>query len=296
MPAKRSCREGDVAQCSSPMLMTRPPPSPRLPRMIRADGGVRLAIGADPRRGGTPMRIAESGGYRVRFPRGGICEGVFINTAGGMTGGDRLALDIALAEGATATLTTQAAEKIYRSDHDDTEIDVSLTLAPGAGLAWLPQEQILFDEARLRRRFTVDMAADARLILLESTIFGRTAMGESVNAGRFRDSWRVRRAGRLIFAEEVRLEDPIAQTLARGAVAGGAHAFATCLIVAPDAEARLEEARACLAEAPCPCGVSALDGFLVARFLSHDAQALRGALIRFVEAMRARAMPRSWMI
>ena len=278
------------------MLMTRPPSSPRLPRMIRANGGVRLAIGADPRRGGTPMRIAESGGYRVRFPRGRICEGVFINTGGGMTGGDRLGIGVTLADGAEATLTTQAAEKIYRSDHDDTEITVCLDLAPGAGLAWLPQEQILFDEARLRRRFEVAMAADARLILLESTIFGRTAMGESVKAGRFRDSWRVRRAGRLIFAEEVRLEDPITQTLTRGAVAGGAHAFASCLIVTPDAEARLEEARACLAEAPCPCGVSALDGFLVARFLSHDAQALRGALIRFVEAMRGQIMPRSWMI
>ncbi|HMB09940.1 urease accessory protein UreD [Saliniramus sp.] len=278
------------------MLMTRPPSSPRLPRMIRAEGGVRLAIGADPRRGGAPMRIAESGGYRVRFPRGRICEGVFINTGGGMTGGDRLGIDVTLADGAEAALTTQAAEKIYRSDHDDTEVTVSLDLAPGAGLAWLPQEQILFDEARLRRRFEVAMAADARLILLESTIFGRTAMGESVNAGRFRDSWRIRRAGRLIFAEEVRLEDTIAQTLARGAVAGGAHAFATCLIVAPDAEARLEEARALLVDAPSTCGISALDGFLVARFLSHDAQALRGTLIRFVEAMRGHAMPRSWMI
>jgi urease accessory protein len=278
------------------MLMTRNPASPSLPRMIRADGGVRLAIGADPRRGGAPMRIAESGGYRVRFPGGRICEGVFINTGGGMTGGDRLSLDVSLGAGAAATLTTQAAEKIYRSDRDATEITVSLDLAPGAALAWLPQEQILFNEARLRRRFEVDMAADARLILLESTIFGRTAMGETVTNGRFRDSWRVRRAGRLIFAEEVRLEDPIAQMLARGAVAGGAHAFATCLIVAPDAEARLEEARTYLAEAPCPCGVSALDGYLVARFLSDDAQALRGALIRFIEAMRARAMPRSWMI
>ncbi len=280
------------------MLMSRnaSPPSPPLPRMIRADGGVRLAIDADPRRGGTPMRIAESGGYRVRFPGGRICEGVFINTGGGMTGGDRLAIDVALGESACATLTSQAAEKIYRSDEADTAIGIRLDLAAGAALDWLPQEQILFDESRLRRRLTVEMAADARLILVESTIFGRTAMGERVESGRFRDSWRVRRAGRLVFAEEVRLEGPIAQTLARGAVAGGAHAFATCLIIAPDAEARLEEARAHLDNAPCPCGVSALDGLLVARFLSDDAQALRAALIRFVEGMRAQKMPRSWMI
>ena len=103
-------------------------------------------------RGSSPLEIAESGGYRVRFPNvGGLCEGVLINTGGGMAGGDRMAVDATLLAQAQATLTTQAAEKIYGSEGVAAEIAVRLTLAPGSRLDWLPQEQILFDDARLRR-------------------------------------------------------------------------------------------------------------------------------------------------
>jgi urease accessory protein len=282
------------------MLMTRPPledlPSAEtLPRYVRAHGGVRLRIGASGR-GSVPLEIAESAGYRVRFLRGRSCEGVFINTGGGMAGGDTMALDIALDENARTTLTTQAAEKIYRAQHDATTIDIRLNLAANAGLAWLPQEQIIFDGARLDRRFHVDLASDAELALVESVVFGREAMGESVASGSFRDSWRVRRGGRLIFADEVRLDDEIAGLMNRGAIGGGARAMATCLFVSPDAEALVEPARAALADASCSCGATAFDGMLLARFLGRDAQALRSDLVRFLERLRGEPVPRSWKI
>jgi urease accessory protein len=191
-------------------------------------------------------------------------------------------------------LTTQAAEKVYRSDGPDAEVAVRLALAPGSRLDWLPQEQILFDGARLRRTLAVDMAGDALLTLVESVVFGRVARGETLEEGAFRDRWRVRRDGQLVFAEDVRLDGAIRDTLARRAIGAGARAFATVLHVAPDAEARREDARAALDGAACECGASAWNGMLVARFLSPDPQRLRADLVRFLERFRGASMPRSW--
>ncbi len=277
------------------MLMTSPHVSaPPLPTFVRAVGGVRIEVGRTAR-GSAALRVAESGGYRVRFPRSALgCEGVLINTGGGMTGGDRLEVDVALGEGAAATLTTQAAEKIYRAQADDVRIGVRLTLAPGSRLDWLPQETILFDRARLARRLEVAMAPDASLTLVESTIFGRTAMGESLREAAFRDSWRIRRGGRLALAEDVRLSGDVAAALARPAVGAGARAVATLVHVAPDAEARIEPLREAMAGAASECGASAWDGLLVARFLHRDAAALRADLARILQAFRGAPLPRSW--
>ncbi len=277
------------------MLMSFSPPASSPPRHLRAHGGVRLRV-ASTLRGSAPLEIAESGGYRVRFPRGRDCEGVFINTGGGMAGGDTMALDVALDPGAAAVLTTQAAEKLYRAEGEATRIDIRLSLAAGSRLDWLPQEQIFFDGARLARRLDVTMEASSRLLLVESIVFGRGAMGESVIAGSFRDSWRLRRAGRLVFAEEIRLEGGIAARLGRKAVADGARAMATCLLLSPDAEALRDEARGFLGDAASACAVSAFDGMLVARMLGRDPQALRADLVRFLERLRGRSAPRNWSI
>lgn len=268
--------------------------APLVPAFVRARGGVRLSIAAGAR-GSAPLTVAESAGFRVRFPRvPDGCQGVLINTGGGLTGGDRMTVEADVLTGAEATLTTQSAEKIYRSDGAETEAAVRLTLEAGARLAWLPQEQILFDGARLRRTLDVAMAVDARLTLVESVVFGRLAMSERLETGAFRDRWRIRRDGRLIFAEDARLDGAIADKLARKALGGGARALATVLYVAPDAEARRDRARAALEGTSSECGLSAWDGMLVARFLSPDPQALRADLARFLDGFRGCPMPRSW--
>ncbi|SHO66152.1 urease accessory protein [Pseudoxanthobacter soli DSM 19599] len=266
-----------------------------VPAFVRAHGGVGLTLTAAPR-GTEAMRVREAGGYRVRFPavEGRHCEAVLINTGGGMTGGDTMRVEIEAGEGADAVVTTQAAEKIYRSQGADTRVDVSIRLASGASFAWLPQETILFDGSRLRRSLEIDLAGDARLLMAESLFFGRAAMGESFARGAFRDRWRLRRDGRLVLAEGVRIEDDIAGTLERAPLGGGARAVATLVCVAPDAESRLDEARAHLEGAVSECGASAWDGLLVVRMLCREAAALRADLVRFLVAFRGMAMPRSW--
>lgn len=276
------------------MRTSLPPPSTALPDCVRARGAVRVVIGATPR-GSAPLVIAESAGYRVRFPRvGGGCEGVLINTGGGLAGGDRMEVDVVLGREAAATLTTQAAEKVYRAEGAGTEIAVSLDLQAGSRLDWLPQEQILFSGARLARTLDAAMARDASLTLVESAVFGRVAMGEAMETGAFADRWRIRRDDRLIFAEEIRLAGPVSRMLQRRAVANGARAIATCLHIAPEAEARRDDARAAIEGAACECGISAQNGMLIARFLSPDPQALRADLVHYLAWLRGRPVPRSW--
>ena len=81
--------------------------------------------------------------------------------------------------------------------------------AAGSHLAWLPQETILFDRARVSRRIDIDLAESASLLLCEIVVFGRAAMGERMLQGEFVDRWRLRRGGRLVFAETVRLDGDI---------------------------------------------------------------------------------------
>jgi urease accessory protein len=268
-------------------------PSLRAARQ-RAQGRVALSVarlGAATR----PVRIAESGALRVRLPRvaGAALEGVLINTAGGVACGDRFEVEALVGPGADLVLATPAAEKVYRSDGATAETAIRVKLDEGAGLAWLPQETILFDTARLRRRFDADLAADARLLVFESVVFGRSAFGEDVATGFFEDRWRIRRGGRLVYADTLRLASPIAAGLDRPAIAAGARALATALYVAPDAEARLDEARGFLSGSTCTSGCSAWNGLLAVRFLAHDAGALRASAIRFIEAFRG-PLPRVW--
>jgi urease accessory protein len=276
-----------------------PPVTDAAPARQRSNGCVRLTAG--PTQPGGLTRIvdlAESGPSRLRFPRGaGALEAVMVNTAGGVACGDTFAIDLDLAPEADLVLTTTAAEKIYRSDGPVSRIENRVSLGAGARLAWLPQETILFDRARVRRRFEADLAAGAALLAVEIVAFGRAARGERITAGLFADAWRVRRAGQLVYADNLVLDGPIGDLLARPAIGGGARACATLLDVSDGAEARLEEARARLAEAQMPgieAAVSAWNGHLALRALSDGVGPLRGLVARFLAGHRGLPMPRVW--
>jgi urease accessory protein len=244
------------------------------------------------------MRIEESGSMRIRIPKGegrGL-DAVLVNTAGGIACGDRFSVEIEAQSGASITVATPAAEKVYRSDGPVSELVVDLKLEAGARLDWLPQETILFDKARLHRRLSVDMPDDASLTLLEAVVFGREARAERVTEGSFEDRWRIRRGGRLAYADTLRLDGPIADLLQKPSVGKGARAFATLIHVAPDAEARLDSAREHLSSIDgCDAAASAWNGLLAVRFCAMSVGALRAAAIPFLLAFRGEPLPRVWL-
>jgi len=259
----------------------------------RAVGRIELAVKAH---GGVTRRarVHEAGSLRVRCPNTTTSdmEAVILNTAGGVAGGDALGLDIAVGEGASLVVTTAAAEKVYRALGPEAVIDVSLEVAAGASLAWLPQETILFDRARLSRSIEVDLAADARLKLAEGIVFGRSGMGETVDEGALFDRWRIRRGGKLVYAESVRLDGAIAGKLAQAAVTKGGVAVATVLIV-PGDDATVAAIRALQDQFVGEVGVSAWNGIAAARLCAADGAALRHDLTHVMTAVRG-ALPRIW--
>ena len=161
-------------------------------------------------------------------------------------------------------------------------------------MEWLPQETILYDAVRLHRRLDVTLAGTSRLLLVETLVFGRLAMGETVRVGALHDRWRVRRDGRLVFAEDLRLEGEIAALLDRPALGRGARAIATLLLLAPEAEGRLEDVRGSLADAPAEAAASAWNGMLTVRALSPSPERLRATILPLLQVLRGRAAPRVW--
>ena len=252
---------------------------------------VQLADGVTRRR-----HLHESGSLRVRFPspEADGLSAVFVNTAGGIAGGDRFDIDIAAGAGARLAVTTAAAEKIYRAQGPAAEVNIALKAGDGAHLAWLPQETILFDRARVERRIDIDLAGSASLLLCEIVVFGRAAMGERMVHGEFVDRWRLRRAGKLVFAETVRLDGDIGEKLARPAIAGGGVAIGTALIV-PGDEALVERIRELSGTFGGEVGISSWNGFAMARFCAQDAAKLRADMMAVLGRASGAALPRLWL-
>jgi urease accessory protein len=260
----------------------------------RATGHIALSVSASAGRT-RRNRVHEDGSLRVRFPNAApeALEAIIVNTAGGMAGGDRFAVEMRLAADASLIAGTAAAEKVYRSTGADAVMDVTLDVGARARLAWLPQETILFDRARLSRRIDVNLAEGASLLMAEAVVFGRAAMGETVEQGFFADRWRIHRAGKLIFAETARLDGAIAGKLSAPASAAGGIAVAT-LLVSPGGEDTIDAVRALDDTFTGEVGISAWNGIAVARLCARDGATLRHDLIAVLAALGQR-VPRLWI-
>lgn len=269
------------------------PTGPGAPRAVGAVAVSALAEGGRSRLG----RLRQEGSLKLLFPRpaGPALEGVLLNTAGGLTGGDRMQVQAEAGPGARLLVSTQAAERAYRAAGEvPARAAVALAAGEGARIDWLPQETILFEGCRLHRALRADLHASATLLAVEPLLLGRLARGERLADAAFRDRWEVRREGRLVFADALRLEGDLEARLGRAATLGGARALATLLMAGPGAEAMLSPLRALL---PPASGASLVrEGVLVARLLAEDGFALRRSLLPIITLLRGASPPRVWML
>ncbi len=240
-------------------------------------------------------RLHQSGCLKLRFPRlpDRAAQAILINSSGGLTGGDRVDQAFAVAPRATLTITTQACERVYRSSGGHAGVSTRLAIAEGASCAYLPQETILFNGGAVSRTLDVDAATNASVLLCESVILGRTAMGETVESGLFRDRWRVRIGGRLAFADDLCVGGAIAEATRQPASLAGHRAFASVLYVAPDGEARRDRLRDLIGETG---GASLVGGVLIVRMLAPTGMNLRKRLIPVLAALAKRPLPLVWSL
>jgi urease accessory protein len=265
-------------------------PDPVQPSSERA-GRAQVAFAA--REGITRLAtLYQSTPLRVLLPRpatGDLPVAAVVNTGGGVLAGDRYDISVEVRAGARALAMPQAAEKVYRSEGPVSRIETRLEIAADGWLEWLPQETILFQDARFRRTTTLAIEAGARAMAGEILVFGRIARGERTTRGLIRDAWRVYRDQRLVWADAVHLEGDFAAALARPSGFAGASAHATFVYAAPDAPGRLTAMRSAIADlagGPVRAGATSVAGLAIARWLSTDALALRRAFGSFWAAFR----------
>lgn len=241
-------------------------------------------------------RLRQSGCAKIRLPKIHDSQpvAVLLNTAGGITGGDKLHYCASWGEKSRAMVTNQTAERIYRRSQGLAEVTNTLSVADGANAEWLPQETIVFDRSGLKRRLTARLYGSARLLALECVVLGRKAMGETVNTLDFHDSWRIYRDDTLAFADDTRLNGDATAILSGPATGNGAHCFATLIDIGPHAMERLDFAREQLGKGTCGAGASAWNGILLMRFIANDSRKLRDDLTTFLQAYRGEDMPRVW--
>lgn len=243
-------------------------------------------------------RIAElfqEGAAKIRLPSTFTdeMEAVIINTAGGLTGGDQMEWSITAGRNTFVTATTQACEKIYKASFGTASVSTRIVAEPHSRVHWLPQESILFDNASLTRRLDVELDETAEFIGVEAILLGRKAMGEAMTSGLVRDRWRIRRAGRLIHAEDLRLQGDVGGLTALSPVLSGQVAFATLIYAGPLGEAYLPRVRDVLGEAAA--GASFWNGKLIVRLAAADGFALRKKLIPVISVLRGGAsVPKVW--
>lgn len=252
-----------------------------------------------------------------------------LNTAGGLTGDDRLDWSVTAGADTTVTLVSSACEKLYRTHGPPARVTTRLRLAAGARLEWLPQETIVHDGAALDRSIEVDMHAGSRLLMMETLALGRQAMGESVRKLALRDRWRVRRDGVLVHSEALELDDAWLRALGGPAIAalpGGVSAdvpadipvgvpartpaaapssgqpvLSTVLYLGPESDEWLQDVAANIHEVldgtSCRAGVSGWRGKLLLRVIAPDSERFRRHVIPTLERLRADVpMPRIWQV
>ncbi len=275
------------------LVPTEQPASPVRPALQRAIGKVEAHFSR--RDDGTYLAdLHQAGSAKLRLPRrrDGIAEAILINTAGGLAGGDQLSVGVDADPGTRVIITTQASERAYRSVAGPARVDTHIEVGAGARLDWLPQETILFDQARLSRRFSVDLDENAVFLAVESAVLGRAAMGETVRSGSYHDRWRIRRSGELIHADDIRFEGDIDAIAANSATLGGAIAMATIIYCGSDGEQLIDTVRDAVGDTG---GASLVDGKLLARVVAEDNFALRQKLMPAIAALRDGAdLPKPW--
>jgi urease accessory protein len=260
------------------------------------NGGLEIGFDACPHSGRTRLaHLHQQAPLRALFP---LCTGmdlplaVTTSTSGGFAGGDRMTLSLRVGASAAAIGTAQAAEKFYRSTGADTEIAIRLEADAGGWLEWLPQESILFNGARLKRRVEIALTADAEILAGDLLVFGRRARGERIAYGLIHDQWRVRIGNKLAWADSFFGEgDDLAGALRHPAALGNAGASAFLVHAGPKAATRLELVRDLLAatNAPVKCAATCVNGILLVRWLADESIDIRPGFARIWTALRAAA-------
>ena len=181
-----------------------PPIHTREPR--HASWHARLALAFECAQGRTTLARREHQGPLVvqkpLHPEGPeVSQCIVVHPPGGIAGGDAIELDVTVGAGAHAQLTTPGATKWYRAAGRRASQSVTIRVADGAVLEWLPQGTIVFDGADAASTLRVELAPAATYVGWDVVCLGRTASAERFTHGQWRQRIEIVRGDALLWSE-----------------------------------------------------------------------------------------------
>lgn len=272
-----------------------------VPDALTTGWQARLELGFAARGAGTVLaHRRHHGPLRVQrpfFPEQGVCHVYPLHPPGGVVGGDSLTIEVDCGPAAAALVTTPAATKFYRSAGARALQRQLITVAADGELEWLPQEQILFDGARVDSLTRIELAAGARFIGWELTCLGRPASGERFERGGLRQRFEIWRAGTPTLLERQRLEAAAPVMAAPWGLAGQP---VTATLVATHADDGCVAALRDLLGPDQPLALTRLQDLLVVRYRGASVAQAWELFCRLWQALRPQVLgrvacePRIW--
>lgn len=257
-----------------------------------------LTLGFEQRSGRTLLTTRRHRGplrvQRAFYPEADFPHVYLLHPPGGVVGGDRLNLSVALAPGSHALLTMPGATKFYRSGGETARLRQRFVLYKDSILEWLPQDTLFFNGANAFIKNEFILAPGARLLAFETLCFGRPAAGEVFTQGEVDASMRVYLPGADGLFERLRINSGRLEKL-------GGFPLSATFVASPVNELMLGDVRLLLEQCALPAaGATLMDGLLVVRALDNDNQRLQALLHRIWACLRPSMLgleaiaPRIW--
>jgi urease accessory protein len=239
-----------------------------------------------------PLRV-----QKPLYPEGdAVCHAIIIHPPGGVVGGDQLAVDATVGEGAHALLTSPGAAKWYRANGHVSGQHIVLRAGSGAAIEWLPQESIFFDQACVRLRHDVELAPDARYIGCDIVCLGRSASGEIFNTGSIDQQVRIRRGGKLLWWEQGVLAAGGALMASPLGLAGRTVCATLIAVGTPVSAAVLAAVREIAVPAGAAFGATHMKSLVVVRLLCGDSEAARRIMLAAWQLLRPAMLGRDAVV
>lgn len=276
-------------------------PAPGLPQ-ARLEARLSLTFAKD---GGTTRLVGRDhfGPLLVQkpfYPDGrDLCQAVIIHPPGGVVGGDKLDIAVKVGAVAKAQITTPGAAKWYKANGHVSRQNIKLEVGTGGMLEWVPQETIFFDDVNVVLDHQVVLEKEASYIGCEILCFGRTASGESFTKGQIAQRIGIRREGKLIWFEQLRLAGG-STAMKSPLVLAGNTVCATLIAVGKDVPPAIldtvrEEAGA-IANGAGQLGISRLKPVVVARYQGNSSETARRIMLHIWGLLRPEMLGREAMV
>ncbi len=236
------------------------------------------------------QRLGPLAVQRPFYPEGAVCHVYLLHPPGGVAGGDELEVQVHTHPQSAALLTSPGAAKFYHSHHLPAQQRQHLSVADGACLEWLPQENIFFPGARVTLDMQVHLQGSARFIGWDIQCLGRPVIQERFTSGSLLFRSQIQRDGVPLLIERLSIQHP--HDLDRPAGLNQHAVFGT-LYATPADQPVMQTARECLnTEQQAQCGMTLLDGMLVARYLGPDTALAKACFEQIWQAVRPLIMQR----